>query len=133
MDTFSREQRSAVMRQVKGQDTRPEMRVRRLIHGMGYRYRLHVRALPGCPDLVFPGRRKVVFVNGCFWHGHHCEAAKLPASNRAYWEAKQQKNAARDARNAGALRRSGWGVLSIWECELKNEDRVARRVRAFLG
>jgi DNA mismatch endonuclease (patch repair protein) len=133
MDTFTREQRSAVMRQVRGKDTKPELMVRRMLHRLGYRYRLHVRELPGCPDLVFPGRKKVVFINGCYWHGHTCEAAALPASNRAYWKGKQERNAARDKRNTGALRRAGWGVATVWECEIKKAERVQARLVRFLG
>jgi len=132
MDTFSPEQRSAVMRKVRGKNTKPELTVRRLLHALGYRYRLHVRDLPGQPDLVFPSRKKVVFVNGCYWHGHHCEAATLPASNRAYWRAKQQRNAARDARNARTLRRAGWGALTVWECQMKNLERLRARLVRFL-
>lgn len=133
MDTFSREQRSAVMRQVRGKDTKPELIIRKMLHALGYRYRLHVPDLPGRPDLVFPGRKKVVFINGCYWHGHHCEAATLPASNRAYWKAKQERNAARDRRSARALRRAGWSVLTVWECEMKKLERVEARLVRFLG
>jgi len=132
MDTFSPMQRSEVMRRVHSKDTKPELSVRRLLHGLGYRYRLHVRDLPGQPDLVFPARRKIVFVHGCYWHGHHCEAAALPASHRAYWEAKQQRNRARDARHARALRRAGWHVLTLWECQMKNTETLAARLVRFL-
>ena len=122
------------MRAVKGQDTGPEMRVRRLVHRMGYRYRLHRKDLPGKPDLVFPGRRKVIFVHGCFWHGHDCKrGARAPKTNAAYWKTKIGRNAQRDAEHRAALRALGWDALVIWECELKqDDDRLAARIKQFL-
>ncbi|MEO4041146.1 very short patch repair endonuclease [Hoeflea sp. CAU 1731] len=128
--------RSAVMRAVKSRDTAPEMVVRRLVHALGYRYRLHRRDLPGAPDLVFPGRRKVVFVHGCFWHGHDCpRGARAPKTNADYWRAKIARNTARDARNAQALADAGWRVLTVWECETPKAKRAALEVKlkAFLG
>ncbi len=117
-------QRSAVMRAVKSKDTAPEMVVRRLVHGLGYRYRLHRRDLPGNPDLVFPGPRKIVLVNGCFWHGHDCaRGARQPKANSEYWKAKINCNVERDQRNFRALQKAGWQVLIIWECETKARDR----------
>lgn len=124
------------MRAVKSKDTKPEMVVRRLVHGLGYRYRLHVGGLPGKPDLVFPRRRKVIFVHGCFWHGHDCRrGARQPAANDEYWKAKIARNRQRDADNFLALRESGWQVLIVWECETKVRDRptLMQRLRQTLG
>lgn len=127
------EERSRIMRAVKGRDTKPEMTVRRTVHAMGYRYRLHCRELPGKPDLVFPSRRKIIFVNGCFWHGHDCRrGARIPKANRNYWEAKIERNAARDAKNGSKLVQLGWTVLTIWECELKESDTLREKLRQFL-
>lgn len=127
------EDRSKMMRAVKGRDTEPEMTVRRLTHGMGYRYRLHRKDLPGNPDLVFPTRRKVIFVHGCFWHQHHCSrGARLPKSNRAYWIPKLRRNKQRDAEHQIRLREMGWSMLVIWECEVKHTDALRTRIRVFL-
>lgn len=134
--TTSNIQRSAIMRAVKSKDTKPEMIVRRLVHGMGYRYRLHGPGLSGKPDLVFAGRRKVIFVHGCFWHGHDCpRGARTPKANREYWEAKIARNVQRDAADVTALLKEGWQVMPIWECETKASVRSAleRRLRLFLG
>lgn len=110
------------------------MIVRRMVFAMGYRYRLHGRGLPGRPDLVFASRRAVVFVHGSFWHRHSCERGRvMPRNRRGFWKAKLEGNAARDLRTRAALRRLGWRVLVIWECQLKDVDRVAERVRRFLG
>lgn len=127
--------RSATMRAVRSTDTTPEMIVRRLLHGLGYRYRLHHKDLPGKPDLVFAGRRKVVMVNGCFWHGHDCvRGARPPKANSDYWKKKIGRNVARDATNLASLQDAGWDVLTIWECETKSADRPAleRRLCEFL-
>src|SRR5438477_9336664 len=102
---------------VKSGDTKPELAVRRLVHALGYRFRLHVRSLPGAPDLVFPRLRKVIFVSGCFWHRHTCGRCRIPSTRRAYWLAKIDRNAARDRRVQRALRRLGWGVMVVWECQ----------------
>lgn len=100
---------------------------------MGYRYRLNVKRLPGSPDLVFPGRRKVIFVHGCFWHGHpHCSKSRLPKTNIPYWEEKIRMNRARDERVAAELARDGWGVLVIWQCEQRDPEALAKKVEAFL-
>lgn len=108
--------------------------MRRLIHGMGYRYRLHRSDLPGRPDLAFPARRKAIEVRGCFWHRHPgCRYASLPKTRRAWWEAKLEGNVARDARNVAVLEQMGWRVLVLWECELANMPAVSGRVRDFLG
>ncbi|HOE66447.1 MAG TPA: very short patch repair endonuclease [Candidatus Hydrogenedentes bacterium] len=133
MDTFTPETRSRVMARVRGKDTQPELRLRRILHGMGYRYRLHVAALPGKPDIVFPSRRKIVFMHGCFWHGHSCRAGqKRPASNRIYWDEKLAKNMARDKSNRRQLGKLGWRILVVWECQMRNEARLGRRLVDFL-
>ena len=122
------------MRAVMGRDTVPEMTVRRLTHGMGYRYRLHRKNLPGKPDLVFPGRRKVIFVHGCFWHQHHCpRGERSPKSSRDYWIPKLKRNKQRDVENQARLCEMGWDVLVIWECEMKDRDALKNRIAAFLG
>ena len=133
MDVFSREQRSKVMRSVRSKDTRPEMTVRRSVWGLGYRYRLHGRNLPGRPDLVFRADRRVIFVHGCYWHQHSCPAATMPTSHVRYWTAKLTRNAERDRRNIRALRAAGWKVLVIWECEIHNTAKLNRKLRRFLG
>jgi DNA mismatch endonuclease (patch repair protein) len=125
--------RSEIMRAVRSRDTKPEMIVRRLVYGLGYRYRLHRPDLPGKPDLTFLGRRKVVFVHGCFWHGHDCaRGARVPKNNQEYWIAKIARNKAREARDYDRLREMGWSVLTIWECETKHLS-LEVRLRAFLA
>jgi DNA mismatch endonuclease (patch repair protein) len=132
-DVFTPQKRARVMAAVKGKDTKPEMIVRRLAHAMGYRFRLHRKDLPGKPDLVFPGRRKVIFVHGCFWHGHDCaRGSRQPKQNAEYWRAKIARNVERDAANLQALERLGWQILVIWECELKDRQALSEQLRAFL-
>lgn len=134
-DTFSPAKRSAIMRAVRSKDTAPELVVRRLIHSLGYRYRLHVRSLPGCPDVVLPWRKKVLFVHGCFWHQHSCSRGnRIPASNRRYWLEKLRGNKHRDAGHRRALRRRGWRVLTVWECQTTygKLDTLAARICNFL-
>lgn len=115
------------MSRIRSQDTRPELRIRRALHRIGYRYRLHNAALPGRPDLVFPGRRKVLFVNGCFWHSHPgCREGRIPGSNRDYWEPKLRRNVERQASAVSALRDQGWSALVIWECEIENSLEAIR-------
>jgi DNA mismatch endonuclease (patch repair protein) len=127
------EDRSRIMRAVKGSDTGPEMTVRRLVHGMGYRFRLHRKDLPGKPDLVFPRLHKVVFVHGCFWHGHNCaRGARVPKANAEYWRTKITRNGVRDATTIAALRAEGWRSAVIWECELNKPARVRTRLARFL-
>lgn len=121
------------MRAVKGCDTTPEIQVRRLVFGMGYRYRLHRKDLPGKPDLVFIGRRKVVFVHGCFWHRHGCaRGSRVPKTNTNYWREKITRNSARDGATVAALEVKDWRVLVIWECELRSEARTTSSLRRFL-
>ncbi|GLK68409.1 very short patch repair endonuclease [Hansschlegelia plantiphila] len=128
-------ERSAVMRAVKSRDTGPEMIVRRAAHALGYRFRLHAKSLPGSPDLVFPSRRKAVFVHGCFWHGHDCaRGARAPKANAEYWSAKIARNTARDERVRGELAALGWDTLTVWECELKaGAPTLPSRLAGFLG
>lgn len=126
--------RSRIMSRVRNKDTRPEMTVRRLVFGLGYRYRLHGRKLPGKPDLVFAGRRKVIFVHGCFWHRHEgCSLARLPKSRHEFWIPKLEANRERDKRNLAALAAEGWEVLTVWECELKDLDALRSRITRFLS
>ena len=133
MDIVNRRVRSRIMAAVPQRDSAPEMVVRRLVHRMGYRYRLHVRQLAGSPDLVFPRLKRVVFVHGCFWHRHTCKRATTPATRRAFWEEKFEQNKARDRRNSRALRRAGWGVLIVWECWTRRPDRLEERLAKFLA
>ncbi len=129
----TREARSRIMRAVRSHDTAPELLVRRLAHSMGYRFRLHRKDLPGTPDLVFPRLRKVIFVHGCFWHGHHCaRGARVPKGHRAYWVEKIEGNRLRDRRNLRRLAKAGWKSLVLWECALGSEESLNRKVNAFL-
>jgi len=133
MDPLDPAQRSARMALVRSKNTKPELVVRRLVHGLGYRYRLHGHGLPGTPDLVFSGRSKVIFVHGCFWHRHaRCGLARLPKSRGEFWLPKLDGNAKRDARALRALRRLGWGAMTIWECQLRDAPRLVNRIRRFL-
>ena len=126
--------RRRTMQAVKSEDTGPELTVRRLAHGMGYRFRLHRKGLPGKPDLVFPRLRKVIFVHGCFWHGHDCtRGARVPVQNRAYWTKKIARNKARDEDVQAALTVAGWKVFVLWECEIRDQERMCRQLRKFLG
>jgi len=132
-DVHTPEQRSRNMSAIRGADTRPEMIVRSLAHRLGYRFRLHRRELPGKPDLVFPGRRKVIQVHGCFWHVHDCRYGRVkPATNSGFWADKRTENAARDRRNLAALEAAGWDVLVIWECETRSLEALERKLRGFL-
>jgi DNA mismatch endonuclease, patch repair protein len=125
--------RSDIMRAVRSRDTSPEMIVRRLAHSLGYRYRLHRRDLPGSPDLVFPSRRKLIFVQGCFWHGHACaRGARAPKTNAAYWSAKISRNETRDAEQQALLARDGWRLLIVWECQTRDLCALKHTLRSFL-
>lgn len=122
------------MSRVRSRDTSPERLVRRLLTDLGYRYRLHRRDLPGNPDFAFIGRRKAIFVHGCFWHGHDCKrGAREPKANADYWRDKIVRNRARDAAVLERLGDSGWSALTLWECELRDREAVSARLRAFLG
>ena len=120
------------MGRVHAKDTKPELLVRRLVHSMGYRFRLHRRDLPGTPDLVFPGRLKVIFVHGCFWHQHDCPRGARPVSNVSFWNSKLDANVERDKKNIARLRSLGWSVLIIWECETKCLESLSARIGRFL-
>ena len=134
VDSIDQATRSALMARIRGKNTRPELIVRKLVFAAGYRYRLHVRALPGAPDLVFPGRKKVIFVHGCFWHLHdNCSLARMPKSRVEFWSNKLNGNKARDARSYDTLRHAGWQVHVVWECELGNLTALEDNLRAFLG
>ncbi len=133
-DVFSTEKRSWIMSQVRGQDTTPEIKVRSMIHRLGYRFRLHRKDLPGNPDLVFPSRKKIIFVHGCFWHGHNCSrGGRIPKANTDYWSNKLRRNIERDRRSQEALRSLGWEILIIWECDLKNPNKVISSVNRYLS
>lgn len=122
------------MRAIRSKDTKPEMALRRVLHQLGYRYRTHVRGLPGTPDLVFSRRRAVIFVHGCYWHGHGCKVAgKAPASNTAYWSLKLARNKARDSAQVAALEGAGWRVLTLWECEVQTIGKAVAAAIDFLG
>lgn len=121
------------MARVRAKDTRPELAVRRLLHRLGYRYRLHRRDLPGRPDICFPGRRKAIFVHGCFWHRHDgCRRSTTPKTRTSFWEAKFERNMVRDRTNLSDLRKLGWEAMVVWECETTDLDRLAPRLVRFL-
>lgn len=130
------EQITAIMRAIRSKDTKPEMIVRRLLHSRGYRYRLHIKDIPGRPDIAFIGRKKAIFVHGCFWHQHRdpaCKLSKVPKTRLDYWGPKLKRNVARDQKSLQALSRAGWEAIIIWECELTNLDKVATRLIEFIG
>ncbi len=134
VDSIDQAARSALMSRIRGKNTRPELIVRKLVYAAGYRYRLHVRKLPGSPDLVFAGRKKVIFVHGCFWHLHdNCKGSRIPKTRVEFWREKLHGNKLRDERTAETLRLAGWDVLVVWECELSDLNVLEHIVRAFLG
>lgn len=133
MDTLSSLDRSKNMRAIKGRDTGPELIVRRLLHAMGYRFRLHRRDLPGSPDVVLPRHRVAVLIHGCFWHRHSCSRGRSkPRTRRAFWRTKFAGNEVRDRRSLRALRREGWRVIVVWECQTGEVDRLRERLARFL-
>ena len=133
MDTRSPEQRHRIMAAVRQRNTGPELQVRRLVHRLGYRFRLHRRGLPGKPDVVFPSRKKAIFVHGCFWHGHEdCTKGQAPKSRHRYWLPKLSANRNRDARNLAELRTLGWHALVVWQCQLREVTRLERKLDRFL-
>lgn len=133
-DTLSQKERSKRMSLIRGTGSAPEMKLRRLVHRMGFRYRLHVKELPGKPDLVFPSRCAVIFMHGCFWHRHKgCKLARLPKSKLEFWKPKLEANRKRDLRNQRQLKALGWRVLIVWECEMADIEGVSEIVREFLG
>lgn len=131
-DMFTPKRRSEIMSNIHSADTIPEVELRRLIHSLGYRFRLHRADLPGRPDIVLPSRKVAVMMHGCFWHGHTCKDGRRPNSNTEYWNAKLDRNAKRDKRNAAALRRRGWRCLVVWECQLRNRERLEQRILRYL-
>lgn len=134
MDTLSPKERSERMSRVRAFNTKPELAVRRLIHSLGYRYRLHDRRLPARPDIVFSKRKKVIFVHGCFWHRHpDCKLARLPKSRQEFWITKLEANALRDAENLRRLCEMGWKTMVVWECEVQRDRRLGDRIISFLG
>ena len=133
MDKVSVEQRSRNMAAVRSKNTEPEMVVRRKLHSLGLRFRLHQTSLPGSPDIVLRKHSAVVFVHGCFWHGHNCSKGRVPSSRTEFWLPKLQKNRERDQQRIRELRALGWRVLAVWECETKDEVKLRRRLAKWLG
>jgi DNA mismatch endonuclease (patch repair protein) len=134
-DSISPERRSENMRRIRSKGMKPELQVRRLLHGMGYRYRLHRRNLPGHPDIIFPRRKKAIFVHGCFWHQHGdpaCRITRIPKSRLDYWAPKLNRNKERDAANIKLLRNMGWRVFVVWECQTSEERKLRTKLTAFL-
>ena len=132
-DVFTAEKRSKVMAGIGQKNTKPEITVRRLLHRLGYRFRIHRRDLPGRPDIVLPGRRKIILVHGCFWHGHNCKVGRLPKSRLDYWIPKIEGNRQRDSRNLNDLKADGWEVLVLWECEVRSGHSLEPVLTQFLG
>ena len=133
MDRFTRSKRSEIMRSIGGKNTQPEILVRSLLHRMGFRFRIHKKELPGKPDVVLSRHKKVVFVNGCFWHGHkHCPRAKLPETRRAFWSSKIEGNIRRDARNVANLRDLGYKSIVVWTCQIKDVEALRAKLERFM-
>jgi DNA mismatch endonuclease (patch repair protein) len=134
VDNVSSERRSQIMARIRSKNTSPEIRVRRVAHALGLRFRLHRQDLPGRPDLVFPRHRTVVFVHGCYWHQHRgCKRSQLPKSAQDFWSDKFSKNLERDARNEALLKKQGWSIIVIWECETKTDEAIRRALRPIIG
>ena len=134
MDVLTAEQRQFCMSRIRGKDTRPEMVVRKMLHALGYRYRLHVRGLPGCPDLVFSSRRKIIFVHGCFWHRHSCKYGKpVPATRTTFWKEKFKRTVELDKINMKLLKNDRWDVMVVWECQTREPDRIIDKIVYFLN
>jgi DNA mismatch endonuclease (patch repair protein) len=131
-DTLTPEQRSERMSRIRSRDTKIEIQLRKALFKLGYRFRVNYPRLPGKPDIAFPGRRKVIFINGCLWHAHDCGRYKAPKSNTSFWEAKIGANVDRDQRNLRELKSLGWEVITVWECEMRDLDAVVTRVVSFL-
>lgn len=132
VDRLTKEQRHRNMTAIRGQNTKPEIEVRKLLHRLGYRYKLHDRTLPGTPDIVLPRFRAVVMVHGCFWHLHGCSRTTIPETRRDFWLAKLESNRARDKRKEEQLRAAGWNVVTVWECELDTPGVLAERLKVLL-
>jgi DNA mismatch endonuclease (patch repair protein) len=133
VDNRTKASRSRLMSRIGSKHTKPEIVVRSLLHRLGYRYRLHRKDLPGRPDIAFTGRKKAIFVHGCFWHGHGCKIGKLPKSNLDFWKQKIERNRQRDRENRSKLEQIGWQVEEVWQCELKDYQTLGDRLRWFLG
>lgn len=133
MDNRSPESRSALMARIGAKNTVPEMVVRRLLHSLGYRFRLHRHDLPGTPDIVFPSRRKVIFVNGCFWHAHGCRIGQPPKTRPEFWTPKLERNRTRDLENRADLRAIGWKTMTVWQCQTKTPKKLSDKLVSFLG
>lgn len=134
MDVHTREQRSRNMSAIRSKDTKPEIIVRCIAHRLGFRFRLHRRDLPGVPDLVFPKLHRLINVHGCYWHMHDCRWGSVtPKTNAGFWQTKRTGNVARDKRNLAELQRSGWKVLTIWECETRDREKLAAKIALFLS
>ena len=133
VDNRTKASRSRLMSRIGSKHTKPELVVRSLLHRLGYRYRLHRKELPGRPDIAFIGRKKAIFVHGCFWHGHGCKIGKLPKSNLEFWNAKIERNRQRDRENISELEQIGWTAEEVWQCELKDSQSLERKLRSFLG
>ena len=132
-DVLTPKQRRYCMSRVASKHTKPEIVVRELLRGLDYRYRLHVRTLPGCPDFVFPGQRKAIFVHGCFWHRHRCKRGReIPKTRSRFWQAKLEGNHKRDVKHRRALKAMGWDVMVIWQCQMRDLDKLSERIVAFL-
>ena len=132
-DRISKFERSALMAKIKSKNTAPELAVRRIVYSLGFRYRLHQKELPGKPDLVLRKMGKIIYVHGCFWHGHSCPAgSNRPRSNLKYWSKKLYRNKIRDKKNIRSLKRMGWDVLILWECEIKNTNSLLNKLKSFL-
>jgi DNA mismatch endonuclease (patch repair protein) len=132
MDKVSQEKRSEIMSHIRSKNTMPEIVVRKIVFYNGYRYRLYKKDLPGKPDLVFVKLRKVIFVNGCFWHGHNCRKNLMPKNNQVYWKTKIEENVKRDKKNHRKLNRLGWSYCNIWECEIRNKIELEKKILTFL-
>lgn len=133
LDRVTKEKRSEIMSKVRGKNTSPEIVVRKLLFSLGYRYRIHYRKLPGCPDIAFPGRKKALFVHGCFWHQHGCKKSNLPKTRQEYWTPKLLKNRERDVKNQAALKKIGWDFMVVWQCEIRDIGALQKKMIDFLG
>ncbi len=134
-DIFSKQKRSQIMSKISGKNTKPEITIRKIAHSLGYRFRLHKKDLPGKPDIVFPRYKKVIFVNGCFWHGHkNCTRSKLPTTNKKFWKEKIEGNKKKDICNYRNLKKLDWDYLIIWQCEIKvgNRNKLENKIQKFL-
>ena len=135
-DIFSKQKRSKIMSHISGENTKPEIIIRKIAHSLGYRFRLHKKDLPGKPDIVFPKYKKVIFVNGCFWHGHiNCSRSKLPTTNYKFWKEKIEGNKKKDTRNYRSLKKLGWDYLIIWQCGIKvvNRGKLETKIQKYLS